>query len=116
MKAHYYPETDSVYIDLQDRPSVDSREIAPGVVADFDEAGDLVGLDVDRSLRNRYATPAVLLRFITEQIQAIEGERGPILDRDRPTAFLAVLHEFRSRLESLVESEPHLQAPSDRSR
>jgi uncharacterized protein YuzE len=32
MKLHYYPETDSLYIDLNSRPSADSREIAEGLV------------------------------------------------------------------------------------
>ncbi|MBM2810349.1 MAG: hypothetical protein HW416_1108 [Chloroflexi bacterium] len=49
MKLHYYPETDSLYIDLSDQPSVDSREVAPDVVADFDAAGHLVGIDVDHA-------------------------------------------------------------------
>ena len=49
MKLHYYPETDSLYIDLNDRPSADSREVAPGVVADFDAAGTLVGIDIDNA-------------------------------------------------------------------
>lgn len=51
MKLHYYPETDSLYIDLSHRASVDSREISPGVVADFDEDGRLVGLDIDNASR-----------------------------------------------------------------
>ena len=41
MKFHYYPETDSLYIDLADRTSKDSIEVAPGVVVDFDAAGTL---------------------------------------------------------------------------
>jgi len=49
MKFHYYPETDSLYIDLSERTIVDSREITPGVVLDFDEAGDLVGIDIDHA-------------------------------------------------------------------
>lgn len=49
MKLLYYPETDSLYIDLADRPSADSREVTPGVVLDFDAAGDLVGIDIDRA-------------------------------------------------------------------
>ena len=36
MKFHYYPETDSLYIDLSEKKSVDSREVVPGVVMDFD--------------------------------------------------------------------------------
>lgn len=47
MKFTYDQETDSLYIDVADRPGVDAREIAPGVVADFDAAGRLVGLDVE---------------------------------------------------------------------
>jgi len=49
MKFHYYPETDSLYVDLSERASVDSREVAPGVVLDFDAEGRLVGLDIDHA-------------------------------------------------------------------
>jgi uncharacterized protein YuzE len=49
MKFYYYPETDSLYIDLSDKTSVDSREVAPGVVLDFDADGNLVGIDIDHA-------------------------------------------------------------------
>jgi len=49
MKFHYYPETDSLYIDLSDKTSADSQEVAPGVVIDFDERGNIVGIDIDRA-------------------------------------------------------------------
>ncbi|HLI30389.1 MAG TPA: DUF2283 domain-containing protein [Terriglobia bacterium] len=49
MKLHYYPETDSLYIDLNSKPSADSREIADGVVLDFDDAGNVVGIDIDHA-------------------------------------------------------------------
>ena len=52
MKVHYYPETDSLYIDLSDRPSADSREVAPGIVLDFDNAGQLTGIDIDHASKN----------------------------------------------------------------
>jgi len=51
MKVHYYPETDSLYIDLADRPSADSREVVPDVVLDFDADGQLVGIDIDHASR-----------------------------------------------------------------
>ena len=35
-KKQYYPETDSLYIDLFHRTSVESREISEGVVLDYD--------------------------------------------------------------------------------
>ena len=47
MKLHYYPETDSLYIELRDVPSAETREIADGLNADFDVAGNVVGLDID---------------------------------------------------------------------
>ena len=49
MKLHYYPETDSLYIELQSRPGSETREVAPGVNVDFDEAGGVVGLDIDQA-------------------------------------------------------------------
>ncbi len=49
MKFHYYAETDSLYIDLSERPSTDSREVTAGVVLDFDADGHLVGIDIDHA-------------------------------------------------------------------
>ena len=49
MKVNYFPDTDSLYIDLSERPSVDSREISDGVVLDYDDAGNLVGIDIDNA-------------------------------------------------------------------
>ena len=49
MNVHHYAETDSLYIDLAERPGADSREVAPGVVLDCDAAGRLVGIDIDHA-------------------------------------------------------------------
>ena len=49
MKLHYDRETDSLYIDLNARPSVDSREIQEGVVIDFDAKGQIVGIDIQHA-------------------------------------------------------------------
>ena len=46
---HYYPETDSLYIDLSARPSADSREVADGVVLDFDAQDNIVGIDIQQA-------------------------------------------------------------------
>ncbi|MEW5946938.1 MAG: DUF2283 domain-containing protein [bacterium] len=51
MKFHYYPETDSLYIELSDRASADTREVAPGVLLDFDADGHLVGIDIDHACK-----------------------------------------------------------------
>lgn len=52
MKVHYYKDTDSLYIDLNEKKSVDSEEIAPGIVLDFDAKGHLTGIDIDHASRN----------------------------------------------------------------
>jgi uncharacterized protein YuzE len=49
MKLHYYPETDSLHIDFSERKSVDSDEVAPGVVIDYDDEGAIVGIDIDHA-------------------------------------------------------------------
>jgi uncharacterized protein YuzE len=49
MKLNYYPETDSLYIDLSEKPSVDSKEISEGIVLDYDSEGNLVGIDIDNA-------------------------------------------------------------------
>lgn len=49
MKMNYYPETDSIYIDLSSKTSIKSVEISKGVVLDYDEDGNLVGIDIDNA-------------------------------------------------------------------
>ena len=49
MKLNYYSETDSLYIDLSEQTSVESREISKGVVLDHDAQGNLVGIDIDNA-------------------------------------------------------------------
>ena len=49
MKLNYYPDTDSLYIDLAHCPSVESREISEGIVLDYDASGHVVGIDIDNA-------------------------------------------------------------------
>ncbi len=51
MKLHYYPETDSLYIELKKQPGAETREIAAGLNVDFDAQGDVVGIDIDHASR-----------------------------------------------------------------
>ena len=63
MKLNYYPETDSLYIDLASRPSAESQEVSEGVVLDYDADGNLVGIDIDHASRK-----LTLREVITSQI------------------------------------------------
>ena len=49
MKIEYFPDTDSMYIDLSEGSSVDSVEVSEGVVIDYDSDGSIVGIDIDQA-------------------------------------------------------------------
>jgi uncharacterized protein YuzE len=70
MKLTYYAETDSLYIDLSEQPSVDSREISEGIVLDYDASGNLVGIDIDNASKKVYLKELTLSKLPTE-IQTI---------------------------------------------
>jgi uncharacterized protein YuzE len=49
MKLHYYPETDSLYIEFKPEPSTETREITDGLNVDLNANGEVVGLDIDQA-------------------------------------------------------------------
>jgi uncharacterized protein YuzE len=51
MKLHYYPETDSLYIELSSAAGIEAREVVEGLVVDLDANGDVVGFDIDHASR-----------------------------------------------------------------
>jgi uncharacterized protein YuzE len=69
MKLNYYPETDSLYIDLSSKPSKESVEISEGVVIDYDDAGNITGIDIDNASR-KINLNEVILSKIPAQMHA----------------------------------------------
>lgn len=51
MKIDYDKESDSLYLQLNNRPSSESEEIQPGIVFDFDRKGTVVGIDIEHASR-----------------------------------------------------------------
>ena len=51
MKLHYYPDTDSLYIELQAAPGAETRKMVAGLNVDLDAAGNVVGFDIDAASR-----------------------------------------------------------------
>ena len=49
MRLNYYEKTDSLYIDLSLKESVETIEISPGVNLDYDEKGEVIGIDIDNA-------------------------------------------------------------------
>jgi uncharacterized protein YuzE len=66
MKLKYYKDTDSLYIDLSSRPSTESREISAGVVLDYDDAGNIVGIDIDNASHTIDLREVILSRLPAE--------------------------------------------------
>ena len=72
MRMSYYPETDSLYIDLADRPSTKSKEVSEGIVLDYDANGDLVGIDIDNASKKLNLRELILSKLPTE-IQSLSA-------------------------------------------
>ncbi len=80
MIFEYFPDSDMLYIKLTDASSTDSEEIAPGIVLDFDEQNQVVGVEIedagkriDLSRLELKALPLTSL-LITERIAAEAGD------------------------------------------
>jgi uncharacterized protein YuzE len=70
MKLNYYPETDSLSIDLSEKTSAESREISEGVVLDYDAEGNLVGIDIDNA-STKVQLKELSLRKLPADIKAV---------------------------------------------
>ena len=49
MRLHYYPDTDSLYVELRAGPSAETREVSDGLNVDLDAAGNVIGFDIDHA-------------------------------------------------------------------
>jgi len=47
MIFQYYPDTDMLYIKLVNRVSTESEEVASGIVLDFDEQNQVIGIEIE---------------------------------------------------------------------
>ena len=51
MKLHYYPETDSLYVEFTAQPGAETIEVTDGLNVDLDANGHVVGFDIDQASR-----------------------------------------------------------------
>ncbi len=47
MFFQYHPDTDMLYLKLVPKVSTESEEVAPGVVLDFDERNQVIGIEIE---------------------------------------------------------------------
>ena len=49
MKLHYYPESDSLYVEFKSGPGAEAVEVTEGLNVDIDADGEVVGFDIDQA-------------------------------------------------------------------
>jgi uncharacterized protein YuzE len=49
MKISYFQETDTLYFELDESTTVESNEVSPGVVFDFDQNNKIVGIEIEKA-------------------------------------------------------------------
>ncbi|MDP1614087.1 MAG: DUF2283 domain-containing protein [Sulfuritalea sp.] len=69
MRLSYDQATDSLYIHLSERVSVDSDEVRDGVVLDYADDGSLVGIDVQHASKK-----ADISRVVTNHLPPLSLE------------------------------------------
>ena len=72
MKLNYYKDTDSLYIDLSEKKSVESREISEGIQLDYDHAGNLVGIDIDNA-SSKVQLNRLVLSKLPGKVETVAG-------------------------------------------
>ena len=72
MMLNYYPDTDSLYIDLAERQSAESREVSEGIVLDYDAEGNLVGIDIDNASK-KLELKKLILNKLPADVQTLSA-------------------------------------------
>lgn len=61
MKMHYDEKSDALYLRLDDSRIVDSAEVQPGIILDFDSNEQVVGIEI---LRVKERVPSADLKHL----------------------------------------------------
>jgi uncharacterized protein YuzE len=76
MRIEYFPDTDSLYMDLVERAGVVAREVGDGIVIDLDEGGHPVGIDIDQASKH-LDLRTLDLRRIPFGVEKVAGRHEP---------------------------------------
>lgn len=52
MKIKYFEDTDTAFIQMVDRPVVETREVSENILIDVDEKGNLVSMTIEHAKEN----------------------------------------------------------------
>ena len=65
MKLNVDKEADALYLRLDDSPIVESQEVSPGVVLDYNESNEVVGVEMLRLSKRSSSLNLSALQFET---------------------------------------------------
>lgn len=65
MKIHVDTEADALYLRLDESAVIDSEEVSPGVVLDYNDANEVVGVELLRLSKRSSALNLSALQFET---------------------------------------------------
>ena len=65
MKLNVDREADALYLRLDDSPIVESEEVSPGVVLDYNESNEVVGVEMLHLSKRSSTLNLSMLRFET---------------------------------------------------
>ncbi len=69
-------EADALYLSLSEKPAKESEEVSPGIVVDFDENGQAVGIEM--LYLSKRAPDADIQRLLFESVpRVVQTSRGP---------------------------------------
>jgi uncharacterized protein YuzE len=74
MKLTYFPDTDTLYIDLADRPSTESEVLNDNLIIDLDAEGRPVGITVEHYSQT-VTTPAIEVSLPGELLSTPAGHQ-----------------------------------------
>jgi uncharacterized protein YuzE len=70
MKMHYDEQVDALYLSLDESDVVESEEVKPGIILDFDAAGEVVGIEV---LDVKHRVPSADLKELKFEVASASG-------------------------------------------
>jgi uncharacterized protein YuzE len=65
MRVHFDEKADALYVRLDDSKIIDSREVQPGIVLDFNDQNQVVGIEI---LRVKKRVPLANLKNIQFEV------------------------------------------------
>src|SRR6185503_20021252 len=70
MKMHYDEQVDALYLSLDESDVVESEEVKPGIILDFNAAGEVVGIEV---LDVKRRVPSADLKQLEFEVASASG-------------------------------------------